>query len=123
MGSGASIEWPPAIGMPADAQTAAPPQDLANDLDRKLAERHTENGERHDWAAAHRVNIRDGVRRGDAPEVEGIVYDRREKVGGSYYAGICIKLPHRSIVAGLDSNEELREERSRGLVCEQLLQD
>jgi hypothetical protein len=105
------------------ANRSAAFQDLAHDLGRQLAERHAENGERHDRFAAHGVNVGNGVGRGDAAEIEGIVHDRREEVGGGNDAGVGVDLPHRGVVAGLRSHQKLREQRGGGLVRQQLLQN
>src|ERR1019366_10173374 len=40
-------------------------------LDRELVDRHRDQREGHDRLAAHRIDVADGVGRGDAAEVEG----------------------------------------------------
>src|SRR5258708_19663496 len=56
--------------------------DPLNHLDRHLVDRHTDDGEREDRLAAHRIDVRERVGRGDAAEVVGIVDDGREEIGG-----------------------------------------
>jgi hypothetical protein len=67
--------------MPAAAQTAlATGQDLADDLQRQLVERHADHRQGHDRRAAHGIDVGDGIGRRDAPEIVGIVDDGHEEI-------------------------------------------
>ena len=78
-------------------------------LDRQLVERHTENGQRHHGFAAHRVDVGNGVRRGDPAEVPRIVDHRHKKIGRRDNAVLVIDLPYRGIVSRFGTDEKLRE--------------
>ena len=62
-------------------------EDLAHHLGRNLVDRHAENGQRHDRRAAHRIDIRQRIGRGDAAKIARVVHHRHEEVGGSDDAG------------------------------------
>ncbi len=79
-------------------------QDLAHHLDRNLVDRHAEDGERHDRLAAHGIDVGDGVGRGDAAEIVGIVDHRHEEIGGRDDAGVVVDLPHGGIIGGLGAD-------------------
>ena len=63
--------------------------------------------ERHDRPAAHRVDVADRVGRGDAAEVERIVDDRHEEVGGRDQRLLVVELVDGGVVGGLDADHQL----------------
>ncbi len=104
------------------AYRSAAREDCAHGLERQLVERYSEDRERHDRPAAHRVNIGDGVGRRDPAEIVRIVDDRHEEIGCGDDAVVIVEPPHRGVVAGLDPDEELRIRLRRGVPAEKLLQ-
>ena len=82
-GSGSSIECPPTIEAPAAATASSPAaQDLAQDVRAQRLERERDEVQRADRRPAHRVDVRQRVRRRDPPERVRVVDDRREEVDG-----------------------------------------
>ena len=104
------------------ADAGAARDDLAHVLDRDLVQRHAEDRQRHDRPGAHGVDVGEGIGRRDPAEVERIVDDRHEEIGGGDDACVVVDLPHRGVVAGLDPDQKLAERRRGRLVGEQLLQ-
>jgi hypothetical protein len=98
-------------------------QDAAHEVERHLVERHAEDGERHDGLGTHRIDIRDRVGRGNPAEIERIIDDRHEEIGGGDDAQVLIHLPHRCIIAGLGADEKLPVGLGGRLAGEELLQD
>ncbi len=97
-------------------------QDAAHHLRRDLAERHAEDGQRHDRPAAHGVDVGDGVGGGDAAEVPGVVHDRHEEVRRGDHAGVAVQPVDRRVVAGLRADQQVGEGRRDRLAGQQLLQ-
>ncbi len=87
-----------------------------NHLDRHFFERHTDDGERENRLAAHRIHIRERVGRGDAAEVVGIIDDGREEIGGSDDRLLVVQPVYGSVVARFDPHQQiLRQPADRGL--------
>jgi len=108
------MEWPPAIGTPAAAQTARPAgQDLLDRLDRQAVHRHADDGQGEDRRRAHGVDVRQGVGRGDAAEVERIVDHRHEEVGGRHQRLLVVQPPDGRVVRGLGPDHQVGEHRRR----------
>ena len=105
----------------ADLRAAA--QDRAHHLDRDFSERNAEDRERHDRLGAHRVDVGDGVGRGDAAEIARIIHDRHEEVGGGDDAEVLVDLPDGRVVAGLVADEKLAVGCGGGLPRQEVLQD
>ncbi|MNU93557.1 hypothetical protein D3C71_834990 [compost metagenome] len=61
--------------------------------------RPAQNRNRHQRIAAHRIDVADGIGGGNSTEIEGIVDDRHEKVGGRDHAAFIIDCIHRRIIA------------------------
>ncbi len=92
----------PATGMPAAAQTDAPPSRIARIVfGRQLVDRHPDDGERQDRRPAHGVDVGKRVGRRDAPEVEGVVHHRHEEVGGRHQRLRVVQPPDRGVVGGV----------------------
>ncbi|MNL35558.1 hypothetical protein D3C87_1575980 [compost metagenome] len=68
-------------------------------LRRQYVNRPAEDRNRHQRIAAHGVDIADGIGGGNAPEIERIVDDRHEKVGGRHHATLFIDGVHRRVIA------------------------
>jgi hypothetical protein len=109
MGSGESMEWPPAIGIPASAHGLATIQNGADGFHRQHIHRHADNGQRHDGCASHGVDVRQGIGGGNAAKVEGVIHDGHEKVGGGHNGLLVIQAIHRCIITGLGADQQLRE--------------
>ena len=76
-----SIEWPPPITAPASATFSAPPPMISSSISRgEDLHRERHEREREDRPAAHRIDVGEGVRRGDPSEEPGVVHDGREEV-------------------------------------------
>ncbi len=104
------------------ADVRAALQDVAHDRGLDLAERHAENRERHERPAAHRVHVRQRVRRRDAAEVGRVVDDRREEIRRRDHAGVADEPPHRRIVTSLGADEQIRKDAAGRSLGKQLLQ-
>ena len=112
LGSGSSIECPPITGQPASrchAQAAA--EHLGHQLHRQHAAGPADQVDRHDRPAAHRVNVRERVGRGDPAPVVGIVDDGSEEVGGG---------EHREVVAHQDGCRVVAAVQADQHVCARL---
>ena len=97
--------------MPASAQTDSPPARIWPITERQLVERHADQRQRHDRPAAHRVDVGDRVGRGDAAEVERIVDDRREEIGGGDQRLLVVQPVDRRVVGGLGADQQFRRHR------------
>ena len=71
------------------------------------------HGQRQDRRAAHRVDVRERIGGGDTPEVEGVIDDRHEEIGGGDHRLGVVELIDRGVVGGLGADQELREHRRR----------
>jgi hypothetical protein len=71
IGSGASMECPPASGIPASSHTAAAANHFPGNFRRQHIDRPAEDGDGHQRVAAHGVDVADGIGGGDAAEIEG----------------------------------------------------
>ena len=98
-------------------------EDAADRRHRQLLERHADDGERHDRPPAHRVDVGDGVGRGDAAEIERIVDDGRKEVRGRHQRLRVVQLVHRRIVGSLGAHHELSGQAPYGARAQDLRQD
>lgn len=64
--------------------------------------------ERREGSAAHRIDIGECIRRGDASPRTGIVDDRREEVDGLYEGEIVGNPIDGGVIRPVDPNEEIR---------------
>ncbi|RMS11946.1 hypothetical protein ALP75_200600 [Pseudomonas syringae pv. actinidiae] len=67
-----------------------------------------ENGDGHQRIAAHRIDVADRIGRGDAAEVERVIDDRHEEVGGRDYAALVVQRVNRCIVTRGITDPEFR---------------
>lgn len=81
---------------------------LLRHLRRQFGDRPAENGDRHDRFAAHGVHVADGVGGGDTAEIERIVDDRHEEVGGADDADAVADVVHRRVVTGFIADQQAR---------------
>ena len=82
-GSGSSMLCPPARNAPASAHASAPPRSTsAASVEGDPVARPAEQVDRDHRGAPHRLDVRQRVGGGDAPEGVGVVDDRGEEVGG-----------------------------------------
>src|SRR5471032_1270789 len=99
IGSGASIECPPANGMPAASHTERPPRMTS----RATSGASTFTGQPRMAMAIngspHGVDVADCVGGSNTAEVEGIIDNRHEKIGGGDHAALVIDGVHRRVVA------------------------
>ena len=115
--------WPPAIGMPAAAAHRGTAfENAADGLSRQHIDRHAHQGQRQDRPPAHRVDIADRVGGGDAAEVERVVDDRHEEVGGGDQRLLVVELVHRGVVGGFDADQQFLGHRHRRRALEDFRQ-
>ena len=74
-------------------------------------DRHPDQGQGENRRGSHRVDIRQGVRRSDPPEVEGVVDHRPEEVRGGDQSLAVVQTPDRGIVGGLGADHQGGEGR------------
>ena len=89
-----------------DVRAAA--QDLAQDVPAELLEREGDDVHRRQRHPAHRVDVRQRVRRRDPAEVVGVVDDRREEVDRHHERDLVGQLEHRGVVSGIGADEQPR---------------
>ncbi|SOZ59861.1 GCN5-related N-acetyltransferase (modular protein) [Cupriavidus taiwanensis] len=75
---------------------------FARHLGRQHVHRPAQDGDGHQRVAAHGVDVADRIGRGDAAEVERIVDDGHEEVGGGNHAALAVRAIqriHRRVIA------------------------
>ncbi|MNF89033.1 hypothetical protein D3C84_715380 [compost metagenome] len=77
---------------------------------RQHVHRPAQNRYRHQGIAAHRIDVADGIGGGNSAEIERIVDDRHEKVGGRDHAAFLVNGIHRRIIARGIADPKLRVE-------------
>ena len=97
-------------------------EDAADRLRGQHRDRHGHQRQRHDRPAAHRVDVADRVGGGDAAEVERVVDDGHEKVGGRDQGLLVVEKVHGGVVAGFDADQQLGRDRHRGSALEDVAQ-
>ncbi len=110
MGSAESMECPPGdgnSGLGADRRAAR--EDVLNHFDGQLVDGHARDGEREDRLRAHGVDVGEGVGRGDAAEVEGVVHDGQEEIGGHHDGLLRVEAIDGGVIGGLGSDEKIGE--------------
>ena len=90
-------------------------QHAADRLHRQLVDRHADQRQRKQRRAAHRVNIGDRIRCGDAAEVERIVDDRHEEIGGRDDRLLVVQPIHRRVVGRFDADEQFLRHNPRSV--------
>src|SRR5690606_40525164 len=74
-------------------------------------DRHAHQRQSQDGLAAHRIDVGDGVGGGDAAEVERVVDDRHEEIGGGDQRLLVVEPVDRGVVGGLDAHEQFGRHR------------
>ncbi len=77
---------------------------------RQHIHRPAENRDRHQRIAAHRVDVADRIGRGDAAEVERVIDNRHEKIGGRHHTTLGIDRIHRRVITRGVADPEFRIE-------------
>ncbi len=102
-------------GVPADdldtgfaGHGSAALHDPAQHFNRQLARRKTDDVEREQRPAAHRVHITERIGCGDAAEIKRIVDDRRDKVDGLNDDSIVVEPICRRIIGGRGADQDRR---------------
>ena len=114
LGSGSSIECPPTIEAPAAATASAPPRRISRSTSGPSVSsgKATRLSARH-GPAAHRVDVRERVGGGDAPERVRVVDDRREEVDGLHDRDVVAERDDAGVVGGVGGDEHARVRRAR----------
>ena len=102
----------------ADRLSAA--NDPTDDRRREHLDRHGEQRQRQERLCAHGVDVGQRVGGGDAPEIERVVDDRHEEIGGGHHRLIVAELIDRGVVSGLGAHQEPCEGRGGSRFPEQL---
>ena len=97
-------------------------QDQADRFGRQPVHRHPKDRQRHDRPPAHRVDVGNRVRPGDAPEGVGVVHHRHEEVGRGDHRRAIVDLPDGGVVGGLVPDQQLREHLPHRLARKQVAQ-
>ena len=107
--------------MPASAHTDSPPFSTAaiTSCGSTLIGMPTMR-QRHDRLAAHRVDVGQRIGRGDAAEVERVVDDRHEEVGGGDDRLLVVELVDGGVVGGVVADQQVGKERQRRAALEQI---
>ncbi len=91
------------------AHLAGTSQDFTGNCSGQQIDGPAQNGNGHHRRAAHGVDITDGVGSGDAAEIEWVVDNRHEEVGGADYALLGVKAKYGSVItAGIAHPEPLK---------------
>ncbi|KTF05426.1 hypothetical protein MGSAQ_003080 [marine sediment metagenome] len=69
-------------------------------------DRHADHCQRQNRRRAHRIDVADGVRRGDLAEMEGIIHHRHEKIGRGDQRLVVVQPIDRRIVRGFDPDQQ-----------------
>ena len=96
------------------ANRASTGNDALDHFGGDLADRHAEKPEREKWPRPHRIDVRQRVRRSDAPEIVRIVDDRHEEIGRGDNRLRVVQPIDRGVIARLGPDEQIRERRRRG---------
>ncbi|RMS39072.1 GCN5-related N-acetyltransferase [Pseudomonas ficuserectae] len=92
-------------GSVADGTTTA--NDFARHFWREDIDRPAEDGDGHQRIAAHRIDITNGIGRGDTAEVERVIDDRHKEVSGRDHAALVIQRIDRCVITRSIANPEL----------------
>ncbi|MNV20480.1 hypothetical protein D3C71_1113810 [compost metagenome] len=92
------------------AHRTATADHFPGDFRRQHVHRPAQDRNRHQGIAAHGVDVADGIGGGNSAEIEGIVDDRHEKVGGRDHTAFFIDGIHRRVVTRGVADPEFRVE-------------
>ncbi len=94
----------------------------ADDLGRQLGDGHAHQGQRQDGRAAHGVDVRQRIRRGDTTEVAGVVDDGGEEVRGGHQRLLVVQAVDGGIVAGFRTHQQFGRDQALRRACQNLAQ-
>jgi hypothetical protein len=114
MGSGARWNAPRQRYLRQPADLRAPLHDAPHLRYGQGVDGHADAGEGKDRRRPHRIDIGDRIGRGNAAEVEGIVDDGHEKIGGGHQGQIVAKPQHGRVVRGGVPDEQVRVGEAHG---------
>ena len=100
------------MGARLEADVGASAQHLGGELERDLVPRPCQQVDREQRFATHGVDVGEGVGRGDAAPVVGVVHDRGEEVGGRDHRAATRPLvdPYGgTVVAVLEAHDEITD--------------
>ena len=83
-------------------------ENLLRGLYRKFAERNTEQRQREERRAAHRVNVRNRIGRGNAPEIERIIDNRQKEIRRRDNRLFIVDAINSRVVARLGTDQQIR---------------
>ncbi len=109
LGSGSSMVWPPTMVAEARRADLGPAQqDAPEVVERQHSRREGDDVERGQRPRAHRVDIGEGVRRGDAPEVVRVVDHGREEVHRLHESDLVVQAVDGGVVERVGAHEKRR---------------
>ena len=80
---------------------------------RQHVDGHADDGQCHQWLAAHGIDIGERVGGGDAAEVVGIIDDRHEEIGGGDDGLFVVDAVDGGIVGRFGAHQQVGEELGR----------
>ena len=86
----------------------------ADRFDREGVDRHADDGQGEDRRRPHGIDVRQGIGRGDAAEVERVVDHRHEEVGGGDQRLGVVQPPDGGVVGGFGPDHQCGEGRGLG---------
>jgi hypothetical protein len=85
----------------------APFENAFDRIERQFVDRHADDGQRQQRHATHGIDVGEGVGRCDAAEIEGVIDDWHEEIGGRHQRLIGVELVDGCVIAGLDADQQL----------------
>ena len=82
-------------------------QDPLDHIGRQFADRHADNRQRQDRLRAHGIHVGQGIGRRDAAEIDRIIDNRHEKIGGGDDRLMFVQAVHRRIIAGFGADQQI----------------
>ena len=129
-GHGKAVFWLPVVDAVAaqniDARFAdlveATAQNVGQHRRSQLFDGEGHQVDRHQGLRAHRIDVAQGIRRRDGAEGVGVIDDGREEVGGDHQGEVGSKLVDRSVIAGLQPDQDVGVVEPCGQVAQDLSQ-
>ena len=94
----------------------------ANHFEGQLGNRHAHQRQRQNRCAAHRVNIRQRIGRGNAAKVIRVIDDGGEKIGGRHQRLGFVQAVNGGVVGGFGADQQLGRDDALGRACQNLAQ-
>ena len=89
------------------AHRLAAGEDLPDDVVGQLADRHADDGQREQRPPAHGIDVGQRIGGGDAAELERVVDDGHEEIGGRHDRLLVVQPVHGGVVAMLDAHQQV----------------